>query len=191
MQGSQLCFNISIMRKVILVVCSLLVWFFQVSFSVDTDLMPPVKKIGKAINKIWKTSEFEIINQEITNCVGIGCWYKIVSDERVLGLVYNGRVNSCRSGGCSIDPDGEAIIFEYFDYLLFTDNSGKVLWVKIYNYQATQGYEVMSRGWLNQFKGLLPDKNLEFGSDIEAISGATVSAVAVTTDIQKVLSCAF
>ena len=179
------------MRNVTIVICSLLLWFFQVSFSADTDLKPPVKKISKAINKIWRTGKFEIIKQGNKNCDGIGSWYKIVSDERELGLVYNGRVNSCRSGGCSIDPKDEAITYEYFDYLLFTDNSGKVLWVKIYNYQATQGYEVMSRGWLNQFKGLSPDMSLEFGRDIEAISGATVSAIAVTTDIQQVLSCAF
>lgn len=61
--------------------------------------------------------------------------------------------------------------------------------VKIYNYQATQSYEVINCGWLSQFKGVKPGESLTFGKDIEAISGATVSANAITDDIQQVLRC--
>ncbi len=131
-----------------------------------------------------------MITQNDIFCGGNGRWYRIVSDKKDLGLLYNGRVNSCRAGGCSIDNENDvSLAFEFFDYLLFTDTLGKVLRVKVYNYQATHGQEVMSHGWLNQFKGLMGGQKLEFGRDIETISGATVSAKAITDDIQKVLSC--
>jgi len=161
------------------------------SLTKGPDLKPPLKAVNKAIEKIWKTTEFEIIDNNEISCNNSGCWYKIISNQQELGLLYNGRINSCRSGGCSVNLSEEAISYEYFDYLLFTNNNGKVLWVKIYNYQATQGHEVMSRGWLNQFKGIHSGTALEFGRDIETISGATVSASALTDDIQNVLSCAF
>lgn len=59
--------------------------------------------------------------------------------------------------------------------------------VKIYNYQATQSYEVINCGWLSQFKGVKPGKLITFGKDIEAIIGAAVSANSITNDIQQVL----
>lgn len=164
---------------------------FTLSLTKGPDLKPPLKAVDRAIHKIWKTSAFEIIITNKMNCNESGCWYKIISNDQELGLIYNGRINSCRSGGCSVNLSEDAISYEYFDYLLFTNTNGKVLWVKIYNYQATQGHEVMSRGWLNQFKGINSGTALEFGRDIETISGATVSASALTKDIQNVLSCAF
>lgn len=155
------------------------------------EFKPPNKAVNKAINKIWKISEFEIIDNNEISCDKSGYWYNIISNQEELGLIYVGRINSCRSGGCSVNLSEEAIAYEYFDYMLFTNTQGTVLWVKIFNYKATQGHEVMSRGWLNQFKGVHSGSSLEFGRDIESISGATVSATALTNDIQNVLSCAF
>ncbi len=152
----------------------------------------PEKKIEKAIRKIWKVTEFELV-EEVGNdgrdCSKMGCWFDVISSGKALGKIYVGRVNSCRSGGCSVTMNEEELAFEFFDYFLLSDMSGKVSWVKVYNYQATQGHEVMSRGWLNQFRGLTSGEYPVFGEDIEALSGATVSARAITMDIQEVLHC--
>lgn len=158
----------------------------------ENKVKVPLKKINKAVKKVWKTENFEvIIDEENTakNCFDKGCWLKVKEGEAIIGMIYVGRVNSCRSGGCSIDMDEESMAFEFFDYFLLTDLTGAVLWVKVFNYQATRGHEVMSRGWLNQFKGVKPSEELVFGQDIEAISGATVSASEMTKDIQNVLGC--
>jgi len=169
------------------------VWFGVVSFDDPSNKVDvPAKKINKAISKIWKVEDFEVTDHDLNNnknCFKNGCWLKVKTNGTYLGMIYIGRVNSCRSGGCSIDGDPQSLVFEFFDYFLLTDTSGQVLWVKVYNYQATQGHEVMSRGWLNQFKGLTKDEKVVFGQDIEAISGATVSASAITEDIQQVLRC--
>ena len=170
-----------------------LCWVILVGLIVpDNKVDVPIKKINKAIEKVWKVEEFELIDDELNNeqnCFENGCWMRVKSSGKDLGMVYIGRVNSCRSGGCSVEMDPESMAFEFFDYFLVADALGEVLWVKVYNYQATQGHEVMSRGWLNQFKGLTTKEKVVFGEDIESISGATVSASAITQDIQNVLSC--
>jgi len=169
-------------------------WIVFSSLIHEDSTMIPNKKINKAITKILKVEDFELIKDELynqKNCFENGCWFKVKSKGKEMGMVYVGRVNSCHAGGCSIEPESKlSLSFEFFEYFFLVDTSGKVLWVKIFNYQATQGHEVMSRGWLNQFKGLTKNENLVFGQDIETISGATVSASAITADIQHVLSCA-
>ena len=178
------------MKNLFLIFALLLFQVVQTSVSDESWPLLPEKKIVKTVNKLWKTTDFRMDVLDSVACGGNGRWYRIISAGEKLGLLYNGRVNSCRAGGCAIDQDDEmALSFEFFDYLLFTDTTGKVLRVNIYNYQATHGQEVMSRGWLNQFKGLTGEKRIEFEREIEAISGATVSANAFTDDIQRVLKC--
>jgi len=179
------------MKSFIITFSALAFWFVFIGYTVDTGLKLPEKKISRTIQKLWKVEEYKMVLDESVSCNDYGAWYKIESDGgTIIGSFYIGRVNSCRSGGCSVETE-DALSYEYFDYLLFTDLIGEVLKVKIFNYRATQGHEVMSRGWLNQFKGMVPGKKLNFGKEIDAISGATISASALTTDIQEVLSCAF
>ena len=180
------------MKKLFILIFISFIWLgFSGLISPKENL--PLKKINKAITKIWKVSDFEVIDYEVydeQNCDKNGCWLKVVNEGSDLGMIYVGRVNSCRSGGCSIDQnDDEALAFEYFDYFALVDLSGEVLWLKVFNYQATQGHEVMSRGWLNQFNGMDSDTKLILGKDIESITGATVSANALTNDIQRILLC--
>ncbi|NOX85363.1 MAG: FMN-binding protein [Chlorobi bacterium] len=165
---------------------------FLTAFTPSGNPVLADKKITKAVIKTMKTSDFVLKPADNLNrllCSVSGSFYYILSGSDTLGTLYKGRVNSCRAGGCSLSSGDEAIAFEYFDYFFITDSKNNVRRVKVFNYQATYGQEIMSRGWLNQFNGLSPGKKLEFGRDIEAISGATVSAKAITDDIQKVLTC--
>lgn len=159
------------------------------SFSLDIEKELPVKSINKSIKKIWGVEEFRLKVKAQSDCSSAGCWYEIMGKDGKIGMMYSGRVNSCRSGGCSIDDDEQKLSYEFFDYFMLADTDGKILWVKVFNYQATQGHEVMSRGWLNQFKGLTSEKHIILGEDIETISGATISAKAITDDIQQVIAC--
>jgi hypothetical protein len=100
--------------------------------------------------------------------------------------IYVGRVNSCRSGGCS-SPTSQPMNLEtteYFDYLIVFDSNVSVQQVKVYNYQATHGQEVANKGWLKQFQGYDGKRSLTVGKSIDAISGATVSVYSITDDIQ-------
>jgi Na+-translocating ferredoxin:NAD+ oxidoreductase RnfG subunit len=99
--------------------------------------------------------------------------------------IYLGRVNSCRSGGCSVEtykPEEEA--GEYFDYFILFDAACMIRQVRVYNYQATHGQEITAAGWLRQFIGYNGEKELNAGKNIDAISGATISVDGITHDIQ-------
>ena len=95
--------------------------------------------------------------------------------------IYIGRVNSCRTGSCSVDED----LAEYFDYIILFNKDKSVVQVKIFNYQATHGQEITAKSWLKQFIGYQGQKKLKVNKNIDSISGATISTYAITEDINK------
>ena len=94
-------------------------------------------------------------------------------------------MNSCRAGGCSnsieLPKEEES---EYFDYFIRFDKNKTVKLVKVFNYQATHGQEVTSKGWLKQFIGHDGTGSLQVGKNVDAISGATISVYAITVDVE-------
>lgn len=101
--------------------------------------------------------------------------------------IYVGRVNSCCAGGCAeahfVNMEQS---YEYFDYFVLFDSTKTIQLVRVNNYQASHGYEVSARGWLNQFKGYNGEQELTVGKNIDAISGATISVYAITKNLQEV-----
>lgn len=73
---------------------------------------------------------------------------------------------------------------EYFDYLVLYDTSLQILALDVLEYRSDHGYEIMNKGWLRSFTGKT-GCDLEYGRDIDAISGATLSAGSLTRDIGK------
>jgi hypothetical protein len=131
-------------------------------------------------------SEIDLTNAQ-ANQVYNGKFFRIgdhVSPDKNR-YVYIGRVNSCRSGGCSGKMDRISDqTSEYFDYYILFDARCIVSLVKVYNYQATHGQEISATAWLKQFIGYGSEKALNMGKNIDAISGATISVTAITYDIQ-------
>jgi len=116
----------------------------------------------------------------------LGKFFSISDLNNLKKYIYVGRVNSCRPGGCS----NPALTMgfetpEYFDYMVVFDTNLSVQQVKVYNYQATHGQEVTNKGWLKQFQGYDGSRSLTVGKSIDAISGATVSVLGITNDIQE------
>lgn len=100
---------------------------------------------------------------------------------------YVGRVNTCRAGGCNSPAIGNMCEdSEYFDYYIIFDTLARIQLVRIYNYQATHGYEVTSKGWLKQFEGYNGTMELEAGQNIDAISGATISVYGIVQNVKEV-----
>ena len=114
-----------------------------------------------------------------------GLTYNIRSGEKLNYTVYIGRVNSCRTGGCSspqaVHKDNE---YEFFDYFILFDPNGKAVSVRVFNYEATHGQEITIKGWLKQFYGYDGTKNLRVGKEIDSISGATISVYGIVNDIR-------
>lgn len=150
------------------------------------------KKINKEIEKLWGIEQAIIkeilIPDSITRENYIQGKYFLVTDKMnvsQINYIYIGRVNSCRSGGCSIPTDSnENYESEYFDYFILFDSAFSVQVVRIFNYAATHGHEVSAKGWLNQFTGYNGSDTLQVGKNVDAISGATISVYGITEDVQ-------
>ncbi len=175
------------MRNLIyIIIISFGFWVLMISLSESNQVRIPYSKIEKSVKKYLKIQNFSLIpimsNDEPFSQSEI---LEIITDTVIIGYVYVNRVNSCRAGGCSIASSDNAIEFEYFDYFFVTDASANILNVKVFNYQATHGHQIMSRGWLKQFVGYGGNQSLLYGKDIQAISGATVSAKTLIDDIHE------
>lgn len=174
------------MKNLIYTIAIIAVWWVLIGASISGELKIPTTKIEKSIKKL-KIGD----NVYMKPVIGISAdmsqseIFELQLGLDMVGYVYVSRLNSCRAEGCSGDPSSNGDNFEYFDYYLITDQDGKVLNVKVYNYQATHGHQVMSRGWLKQFIGNDSNQELIYGQEIQAISGATISAKAITNDVVR------
>lgn len=72
-----------------------------------------------------------------------------------------------------------------FEYVLVYSMVPELLHLKILVYRSEYGSQVSSRAWLKQFLGIPPDGEFSYGSDINALSGATYSANSLTRDVNR------
>ncbi len=171
-------------KKTIFIFFLTVSWFVIIGLKSSGELKLPSDKINKTIRKRLGDFSFDLISVDSESVIYPTLLYRIVADNSTSGYVYVSRLNSCRAGGCDANPMMQNAEFEYFDYFFVTDSTGKIINVKIFNYQATHGHQVMSRGWLKQFIGFQGYQSLNYGTDIQAVSGATISAKAIIGDIQ-------
>lgn len=161
----------------------LISWLIVGISSAQTQVDYTAKALKKEIEKCWSSDIDELIQIDINANIPIeGRFFTMVGAQTK--YVYVGRVNSCRTGGCSIGNETSGTS-EYFDYFILFDGHAKVELVKIFNYAATHGHEVMARGWLKQFMDYNNKTELIVGKDVDSISGATVSVNAITEDIRQ------
>ena len=76
--------------------------------------------------------------------------------------------------------------YDFFDYLVIVSDNGMVEIVDVVKYRSEHGGEIASKKWLRQFENY-SEGELKYGTDISAISGATLSAKSVTHDIPIVI----
>lgn len=74
-----------------------------------------------------------------------------------------------------------------FDYVLIFNPDHTIKQAKVLIYRETFGREIDSPRWLDQFIGMSPKSTFKFGEDIDAISGATISARSMTRAVQNAL----
>ena len=173
-------------NSIYIIIISFGIWVLTIGLSESNQVRIPHSKIKKSVKKYLKIQNFSLLSIEDNDeTFSQSKIFEIKTDTVIVGYVYVSRVNSCRAGGCSITPSDNAIEFEYFDYYFITDTHANVVNVKVFNYQATHGHQIMSRGWLKQFVGYGGNQSLLYGKDIQAISGATISAKTLIDDIQK------
>ena len=97
------------------------------------------------------------------------CIYRITEQEEIQGYLV------------STSAKGR---FDYFDYSVIFSKNFTILKVIVTVYRSTQGTGICQKKWLSQFEGYHGGE-LELGSDIDAVSGGTISATSMVKDIQR------
>ncbi|WP_297093216.1 FMN-binding protein [uncultured Draconibacterium sp.] len=153
----------------------------------DVDFQP--KALVKTLEKsgIEELTGVEELTLPKDACTSNGKYFLVTkNNENEYRYIYIGRVNSCRAGGCSAEHESPTTLdSEYFDYYILFDAHKTVQAVKVFNYQATHGYEITAKGWLKQFIGFNGSDSLKVDKNIDAISGATISVYAITADVEN------
>lgn len=75
-----------------------------------------------------------------------------------------------------------------FDYLVVFDSEFIIKNIKVLVYREDYGGEIGSKRWLRQFVGKDPEASFEYGQNIAAISGATISVQSMTRAVNSLLS---
>jgi len=148
----------------------------------------PNKKLIKETKKLFDVEDplFIPIKTD-SNLIAAdkGKLFKILHLDNIIGYSYIGRVYSCRPNRC-INPNSTPFNqdnAEYFLYFILLDTKARIQKVHIYDYQASRGHAIMAKSWLKQFNNYDGEKLLRYGKDIDAVSGATISATSLIKDI--------
>jgi len=151
--------------------------FSLIAFQLPVNIQ---KKVDKEIKLIYNVDEFLLepilvskeINDQLQTKIFENDLFKIKSEGKQLGYAYVG------------EAFGKA---DNFDYLVIFDNDLIIVKTKILVYREDYGGEIGSKRWLKQFNGKGQNDDVKYAQDIIAISGATISANAMTVSVNNLL----
>lgn len=109
--------------------------------------------------------------------------------ERDSGVnVRNRALQIWRSTGGWFIADDVVGKHDFIPFALGLDQSGRVVGIEILEYRESYGYEVRDPAWRAQFTGKAHGAKLTLTSDIQNISGATLSCRHITDGVQRLLA---
>ncbi|NNE75568.1 MAG: FMN-binding protein [Pricia sp.] len=74
-----------------------------------------------------------------------------------------------------------------FDYMVVFDNELRIVHSKVLIYREEYGGEIGSKRWLKQFLGMSGDDRVNHETNIDGISGATISVRSMTNSMDNLL----
>lgn len=103
--------------------------------------------------------------------------YKVMDGDNPIYYIYPGHVTGW-GGPMTVAP--------------VVTSTGVIKEVLIPEHRETPVFidYILSSGFLSQFKGKLPDSPMEFGEDIDGVSGATVSSAAISEGVRQGMAMA-
>lgn len=131
-----------------------------------------VKAFDLKASILEKIKVNDTVNKKLVKRIGTDNLYKIINDNNLIGYAYIDKAPSKT---------------DEFDYLILLDADLIIKKTKILVYREDYGGEIGSRRWLKQFTGKSSSDNLKYEREIIAISGATISAKAMTVAINTFL----
>jgi len=170
------------MKPLIIIIFSLL--FNPSDLLVEFYSPKMFKRAEKQISKHFKENTTVVgYVPEHPNAQAINSSFFYIKNNKqaVIGIAIITRANGCVMGGCSIS-NGKEIRFEQFDMLSIYNNEKELALLSVLNYPGEYGYEISAKWWLKQFLGIASKKHY-YRQNIDAISGATISAQSVVNEI--------
>ena len=138
------------------------------------------KKVTKEITSVFGIEVFSTkmitvsseVNALLSTKIKEDHLFIIHHEKKLVGYFYVGKAPSKT---------------DEFDYLVIFDAELNVRKAKVLIYREDYGNEIGSKRWLKQFIGKSSDDNLKYGENVDAISGATISAKSMTFAINRLL----
>ena len=127
------------------------------------------KKINKVLKKEYPLQndiDYQLIKKENNRII-----YEIINNQEDIGYFALCRAKS---------------MYDVFDYAIFFNSQTRIKTIKIFRYNEDYGYEIAAKWFLKQFFEKQGGNDMYYGNDIDGISGATISAKSVTSDIKTV-----
>ncbi|NOZ46309.1 MAG: FMN-binding protein [Chlorobi bacterium] len=185
--------------KYLFLFCTIILMGWMPNIPLNSKLVNS-KKIDRIIYRLWnlKNSEKEEINIPLTIYENYSTQnfamniYKLKHNSNVNGYLIISSASGCRNGGCKA-PDElshsgknkqDFLLSDNFSFALFFNTNFEIINVTILDYESEYGYEICSKNWLKQFVQI-KNENYTYGNNIQAISGATVSAKSITNAISE------
>ena len=138
------------------------------------------EKIDNAVQTTFGVQEFTLeqlavhadLNKKTPVEMGGENLFNILQGGNSLGYLYLGEAPSMKN---------------VFDYVVLFNPDLSIKKSKILIYREDYGRQVGSQRWLKQFIDKKAGESLTYGEDIDAISGATISAKSMTLAVNNVL----
>ncbi|MEM8999880.1 MAG: FMN-binding protein [Bacteroidota bacterium] len=155
--------------------------FLILAFS-DAKISPRLQqKLNAAVQGTFEVEAFtlqaiavaETFNDQTLAQFGSENMFKVLQNDQLLGYAYLGQAPSMKN---------------IFDYVVLFHPNLTIKKSKVLIYREDYGRQIGSQRWLKQFIGKKWGDPLVYGEDIDAISGATISAKSMTKAINDVLT---
>ncbi|MFD2101147.1 FMN-binding protein [Flagellimonas iocasae] len=147
-----------------------LVLFIVFGFTFPTNVN---KRVLKEIEKTFEVTDFKMepivvsddLNAQLPAKISRENLYRVQGNQSLLGYAFMDQAPSKTAA---------------FDYLVLFDANVKVINTKVLVYREEYGGEIGSKRWLKQFEGMTGGNRVSSETNIDVISGATISVNSMT-----------
>jgi Na+-translocating ferredoxin:NAD+ oxidoreductase RnfG subunit len=164
------------MKAIILKAGVILLLIFTGTLSYASDYPKSIqKKINKATKAVFSSTDVEFEKLDVSIDL---TEFPQIKEVKVDALKLNQETVGYAGFASSKGKN------DYFDYMVLFDNDMVIQKVVMLFYRSSYGGEIMARYWLKQFIGKSNGESMEYEKDIDSISGATISAPAMTDGVK-------
>tara|TARA_R110000744_G_scaffold53229_3_gene113778 strand:- start:188 stop:724 length:537 start_codon:yes stop_codon:yes gene_type:complete len=138
------------------------------------------KKMDKEVEKLFDTTNYSFVPVTVSKTVNEQLPTKITADN-----FFHIKQGNTLLGYAFVDqaPSKTA----QFDYLVIFNPNLKIIHSKVLIYREEYGGEIGSKRWLEQFTGKTGKDRVSHETNIDGISGATISVRSMTTSMDNLL----